>query len=115
MATAMSLAIFLLVVFVFPLALARWSGYCRNVLLGWDYLGSAYTGGRPGETLSGRTGSSYLEHKFKGELFCPAIDVLMWAVRAYPKPRGHCVNAVTGDRMRAQAVLTDYQHLPPTS
>lgn len=105
----MSLAIFFALTFLLPLGLARWSGYCRNVLLGWDYLGSAMTGGRAGETLSGRTGSSYLEHKFKGYLFCPVIDFIMYTVRAYPKPRGHCLAAVIGDQQRAQAVLADYQ------
>jgi hypothetical protein len=102
-----SLLIFLLLTFAFPLILRHWSGYCDNVTLGWDLLGSAMTGGRSGETLSGRTGSSFLEGKLKGKIFAPAIDLIMWK-------RGHCVGAVKGDQLRAQAVLADYSHLPHT-
>jgi hypothetical protein len=101
----MSLLIFFLVTFVLPLILRHWSGYCDNVTLGWDLLGSAMTGGRSGETLSGRTGSSLLEGKLKGRIFAPIIDLIMWK-------KGHCIEAVKGDERRAQAVLADYGKLP---
>jgi hypothetical protein len=103
-----SLLIFVLVTFVAPLILRHWSGYCANVTLAWDLWGSAVMGGRSGETISGRTGSSYVQGKLKGRLFAPLIDLIMWK-------RGHCVNAVKGDQLRAQAVLADYGRLPPTS
>lgn len=109
----MSLLVFFVVAFVLPLILARWSGYCRGVLLGWDLLGSAYTGGRAGETLSGRTGSSFVAGKLKGKVFCPVIDVIMWLARTYPTPRGHCVASIKSDEARARAVLADYQQLQP--
>lgn len=96
----------LLITFVLPLILRHWSGYCDNVTLGWDLLGSAMTGGRSGETISGRTGSSFLEGKLKGKILAPVVDLIMWK-------RGHCIAAVDGDRRRAQAVLIDYGHLPP--
>jgi hypothetical protein len=104
----MSLLLFLLLTFVLPLMLRHWSGYCDNVALGWDLLGSAMTGGRSGETISGRTGSSLLEGKLKGRIFAPLIDLIMWK-------RGHCIGAIAGDRLRAQAVLSDYGRLPPIS
>ncbi len=100
----MSLLIFFLVTFVIPLILIRKSGYCAAVMLGWDLLGSALTGGRAGETLSGRTGSSLVQGKFKGHLFAPVIDFLM-------RRKGHCVDAIKGDQMRAEAVLQDYAKL----
>jgi hypothetical protein len=101
----MSLLVFLLVTLVMPLILRHWSGYCDNVTLAWDLLGSAMTGGRSGETISGRTGSSLLEGKLKGKLFAPVIDLIM-------AKRGHCVLAVEGDRRRAEAVLADYEKSP---
>lgn len=104
----MSLAIFLLLTFVLPLILRHWSGYCDNVTLAWDLLGSAMTGGRSGETLSGRTGSSAIQGKLKGILLEPVIDLAMWH-------HGHCREAVLGDERRAKAVLADYGQLPPTA
>ena len=101
----MSLLIFIGVTFVLPLILRHWSGYCDNVTLAWDLWGSAVTGGRSGETISGRTGSSHIDGKLKGIIFAPVIDLIMWK-------RGHCRNAVEGDRKRAQAVLADYSGLP---
>ena len=102
----MSLFIFLLVTCALPIALIRKSGYCANVALGWDLLLSSMTGGRSGETLSGRAGSAYLQHKFRGYVFVPVIDLLFH--------KGHCVGAVKGDELRAKAVLADYGRLPPT-
>lgn len=104
----MSLLVFLLLTFVLPLILRHWSGYCANVTLAWDLLGSAMTGGRSGETLSGRTGSSLIEGKLKGKIFAPLIDLIMWK-------RGHCIAAVLGDERRARAVLDDYAQLPPVA
>lgn len=100
----MSLSIFLFVTFILPLILRHWSGYCDNVTLAWDLWGSAVTGGRSGETISGRTGSSLLEGKLKGKIFAPVIDLIMWK-------KNHCIEAVKGDRLRAQAVLADYDRL----
>jgi hypothetical protein len=81
--------------------------YLGNVLLGLDLFVSALTAGKPGETLSGRAGSAYKEGHLRGKIFCPLIDWIMWAVRAYPTPRGHCVHAIQGDIIRAQAVIAD--------
>lgn len=81
--------------------------YIVNVLLAIDVLVSALLAGKPGETLSGRAGSALLQKKFRGRLFAPPIDLLMWACRAYPTPRGHCIAAVRGDMLRAQAVIVD--------
>jgi len=81
------------------------SGYVFNVLIALDCLGSALTGGQPGETMSGRAGSAYLQGALRGKIFCPAIDVLMHLVGQFPTWRGHCVAAIKGDKLRAQAVL----------
>lgn len=81
--------------------------YPANVALGLDLFLSTLTGGLPGTTLSGRTGSNYLKGNLRGKLFCPAIDVLMHLVRAYPAWRGHCVHAIQGDEDRAKAVIKD--------
>jgi hypothetical protein len=75
--------------------------YIRNVALGLDMFASALLGGKPGETLSGRAGSAYLQGKWRGKLFCPVINLLMCN-----NPR-HCVNAVQGDILRARAVIAD--------
>jgi hypothetical protein len=82
------------------------SAYVFNLLIALDCLGSALTGGEPGETMSGRAGSAWLEGKLRGKIFCPAIDVLMHAIGQYPIWRGHCVAAIQGDKIRAQAVLS---------
>ena len=71
--------------------------YLFNVLIGIDCTMSALLGGLPGETLSGRAGSAYLEGKLRGKIFCPIINAIMF------NPQ-HCQKAVEGDRLRAQAV-----------
>lgn len=81
--------------------------YFANVLLGLDLFVSALTVGKPGETLSGRAGSAYQQHKLRGELFCPIIDWIMYHAGAYPYPRGHCIHAIEGDVLRAKAVIAD--------
>jgi hypothetical protein len=72
--------------------------YIFNVLIGIDCTVSALLLGHPGETLSGRAGSAYLEGKFRGKIFCPLINIIMF------NPQ-HCQKAVEGDKLRAQAVL----------
>ncbi len=79
--------------------------YLGNALLGLDLFLSTITGGRPGETLSGRAGSAYIQGKLRGKIFCPIIDWIMWAAGAYPSPHGHCLHAVRGDVLRARAVI----------
>lgn len=81
--------------------------YIGNALLGLDLFASTLTGGRPGETLSGRTGSNYLQGNLRGRIFCPLIDWLMHICGQYPTWRGHCVHAIQGDEERAKAVLAD--------
>lgn len=81
--------------------------YFKNVLLGLDLFLSTVTGGLPGTTLSGRTGSNILKDNLRGRIFGPTIDYLMYAVGAYPTPRGHCVNALEGDKIRSRAVIAD--------
>lgn len=83
-----------------PIAFASRSSYCMKVALGWDVLVSAYLNGKPGETLSGRAGSAYLEGKIRGHIFAPIIDAIM-------RKKGHCVAAVQGDILRAKAVIAD--------
>lgn len=79
-----------------------------NVLLALDVLGSALLAGRPGETLSGRAGSAYLQGKWRGRVTVPIIDFIM-------RRKGHCVGAVRGDILRAQAVIADQSRgVPPT-
>jgi hypothetical protein len=82
------------------------SGYVFNLLIALDVLGSAILAGQPGETMSGRAGSALLEGKTRGKIFAPPIDVLMHLVGQFPTWRGHCVAAVEGDKLRAQAVLS---------
>ena len=74
--------------------------YLLNVAIGLDYFASTILGGAPGETLSGRAGSAYLEGKLRGRIFAPIINWIM----ANPE---HCQNAVTGDILRARAVIVD--------
>lgn len=81
--------------------------YLFNVALALDCLASAILVGKPGETLSGRAGSAYLQGKLRGKLFAPAIDFIMWGIGAYPARRGHCVAAIQGDIYRARAVIQD--------
>jgi len=80
-------------------------GYVFNILIALDCLASAILAGQPGETMSGRAGSALLEGKTRGRIFAPIIDVLMHIVGAHPTWRGHCVAAIAGDKLRAQAVL----------
>ena len=82
------------------------SGYVFNLLIALDCLGSAILAGQPGETMSGRAGSALLEGKLRGKIFAPAIDALMHIVGEFPTWRGHCVAAVEGDKLRAQAVIS---------
>ncbi len=74
--------------------------YILNVLLAIDILGSALTGGMPGETLSGRAGTAQREGKLRGKIFAPIIDFIM-------RNPQHCQNAIAGDMKRAQAVIAD--------
>lgn len=72
--------------------------YVFNLLLAIDCLASAFLAGQPGESLSGRAGSAYLEGKLRGEIFAPIINFIMM------NPN-HCMQAIAGDKLRAQAVL----------
>jgi len=74
--------------------------YLFNVLLALDLLGSALTGGLPGETLSGRAGTAQRQGKLRGRLFAPLIDFIM------SDPQ-HCEQAIQGDLLRARAVIAD--------
>lgn len=94
--------IFLGVFFVLPLGLARWNAYCLRYAMGIDLWLSLVTNGRPGETLSGRCGTAYLQGKTKGKFWCPIIDAIMGS-------QTHCVDAIQGDRARAATVLSDDQ------
>lgn len=87
--------------------MSRFKSYIANMLLALDQFVSAIVGGMPGETLSGRAGSAYVQGTLRGKIFCPVIDVIMHAVGAYPTWRGHCVHAIQGDILRAQAVIAD--------
>ncbi len=79
--------------------------YFSNLLLALDLFVSAILAGTPGETMSGRAGSAWLEGKLRGKIFCPAIDVAMHLLGQYPTWRGHCVAALANDKRRAAAVL----------
>lgn len=74
--------------------------YLFNLALAIDVLGSALLAGKPGETLSGRAGSAFTQGKLRGKIFAPIIDFIM-------RKKGHCVAAVQGDILRAQAVIVD--------
>lgn len=82
--------------------------YVGNVLIGVDMLASTIIpGGVPGETLSARAGSAYMQNRLRGQIFCPVIDVIMHIFRQYPTWRGHCVHAFdVGDVQRARRVLS---------
>lgn len=75
-------------------------GYFFNVALALDLLGSALTGGMPGETLSGRAGTADAQGKLRGRILAPLIDLIMGSAT-------HCQNAVLNDVKRAQAVIAD--------
>lgn len=72
----------------------------KNSLLGLDLFLSTLTGGLPGTTLSGRTGSNLLQGNLRGKIFAPIIDFIM-------RKKGHCVAAIQGDKERAEAVEKD--------
>lgn len=74
--------------------------YLFNIVICFDLLASAITGGIPGETLSGRAGSARAEGKIRGRLFAPLIDLLFWN-------KDHCSTAMKNDVIRAQAVVKD--------
>jgi len=75
--------------------------YLFNVALALDLLGSALTGGMPGETLSGRAGTAQREGKLRGKIFAPIIDFIMG------NNPNHCSGAIAGDIARAKAVIVD--------
>ena len=74
--------------------------YLFNVAIALDYLASAILNGRPGETLSGRAGSAYLQGRRRGRICAPIINFIM-------RDNQHCQNAVQGDILRARAVIVD--------
>jgi len=83
-------------------------GYVFNVALGLDVLASAILGGMPGETMSGRAGTAQAQGKLRGRIFAPIINFIMGSPT-------HCVDAIAGDVLRAQAVIADdSRNLPPT-
>ncbi|MGC8519962.1 MAG: hypothetical protein ACP5P4_15810 [Steroidobacteraceae bacterium] len=87
--------------------------YLKSVLISLDMLGSAILLGKPDETISGRTGRAELARRWWGLLFAPPIDVLMHLLGAYPHWRGHCLHAILGDTLRAEAaVKADAADLP---
>lgn len=79
--------------------------YVKRVLLALDMLGSAVLLGKPDETISGRTGRAELARKWWGLAFAPPIDVLMHVCGTYPHWRGHCLHAILGDTLRAEAAV----------
>lgn len=74
--------------------------YLFNVVFALDLLGSALTGGMPGESLSGRAGTAQREGKLRGRIFAPIINFLAF------NPN-HCQEAIAGDIRRAKAVVAD--------
>ncbi len=75
-------------------------GYLFNVVFALDILGSALTGGMPGESLSGRAGTAYNQGKLRGKIFQPIINFLA-------HNPNHCQEAILGDVRRAKAVIAD--------
>ncbi len=82
------------------MTIAGTKAYLFNVLLALDILGSALTGGMPGETLSGRAGTAQAQGKLRGRIFAPIIDFIMCDPH-------HCQQAIQGDILRAKAVIAD--------
>lgn len=74
--------------------------YLFNVLVTFDCFMSAITGGLPGETLSGRAGSAFLQGSMHGYFWARVINFIM-------RNPDHCVNAIRNDELRARAVLKD--------
>lgn len=74
--------------------------YLFNALLGLDLFASTLTGGMPGETLSGRAGTSQREGHLTGRILAPFINFLAC------NPN-HCKEAIDGDIQRAEAVIAD--------
>ncbi|MDE1989026.1 MAG: hypothetical protein KGI82_01035 [Betaproteobacteria bacterium] len=81
------------------------AAYIKRVLIALDMLGSALLLGKPDETISGRTGRAELAGKWWGRVFAPPIDVFMHLCGAYPHWRGHCLHAILGDTLRAEAAI----------
>lgn len=74
--------------------------YFFNIAFAFDLLGSALTGGIPGESLSGRAGTAQRQGKLRGRIFAPIINFLA-------RNPHHCEQAIAGDIRRAQAVIAD--------
>ncbi len=81
------------------------AAYIKRVLIALDMLASAVLLGKPDETISGRTGRAELARKWWGLAFAPPIDWLMHLCGAYPHWRGHCLHAILGDTLRAEAAI----------
>jgi hypothetical protein len=75
--------------------------YLFNVVFALDILGSALTGGMPGESLSGRAGTARRQGKLRGKIFVPIINFIMG------NNPNHCDDAIAGDIRRAKAVIAD--------
>ncbi len=87
--------------------------YIVTVLIALDMLVSAILLGKPDQTISGRVGKGELARKWWGLALAPAIDALMHICGAYPRWRGHCLHAILGDTLRAEAaVRADAADLP---
>lgn len=74
--------------------------YLFNVLISFDLLASALTGGIVGETLSGRAGAAQSQGKLRGRIFAPVINFVM-------RNPNHCKEAIDSDMRRAAAVIAD--------
>lgn len=74
-------------------------GYFRNILIGFDQLANAITGGWPDETLSSRCGR--LGHRYPYKAWKAIIDTLF---EPFQGPN-HCRNAYLKEKSR--------YHFPP--
>ena len=87
--------------------------YIVTVLIALDMLVSALFLGKPDQTISGRVGRAELARKWWGLALAPPIDALMHLCGAYPRWRGHCLHAILGDTLRAEAAIkADAADLP---
>jgi len=87
--------------------------YLVTVLIALDMLVSALLLGKPDQTISGRVGRAELAGKWWGLALAPPIDALMHVCGAYPHWRGHCLHAILGDTLRAEAAIkADAPDLP---
>jgi hypothetical protein len=76
---------------------AQKEGYLKRILIGLDQFANTITGGKPGETISARSGRAAQHGSRFGKIIVGFLDLFQ---------RNHAVKAEAGDLGRSEAVET---------